>query len=184
MAAKKTVVIVLAVVGVLAIGAIGLCVGGVGLAFYLTRDLAAATEKYFDAVKAGDMQGAYDQMASTYKGAKTKEQMVDELTAAGLTEPLSVTMPVRTSNNDRGDVVAVIGTRSGAAVTAEVSLLKEAGVWRVDGFKVTDAARPGGAGAPTTVPGTTPGTAPAPTPATPPATTTPAGGATPPTGTP
>ena len=123
--------------GVVALGCVA-CIGlfaviGGGI-FFLTQDIANASDEYLEALKQGDYQTAYDLSAPNVQnelgGVEGLQQFVNQ---TGFM-PDSWNFNNRSIENNTGQLIGVVTLQNGTIVNTTMNFQKIDGDWRVTGL--------------------------------------------------
>lgn len=134
---SKTALIILAVLGVFALG-IGTCVVGFLSLFDAPIE---ATDAFLTRVAAGDPAGAYATTAASFRAAQTPEAFAAQAQRLALGHYASASWSSRNISNGVATLEGTIRTRDGGRIPLTVELVEEGGAWRVRRI-----ASPGGPG--------------------------------------
>lgn len=119
------------VIGIFA-GLGALIAGAAGLVFWLTLGLVEPIERQLAALKAGDMQAAYEETSEAFRQATPLDAFT---TFVGnhpiLKDAASHSFPNRSFENDQGTISGSLTSSSGGVVPAKYDLVKENGVWKI-----------------------------------------------------
>ena len=138
-------------------GCLGLVVAAVavvgGAAMFATRGAVEAVRAQITAIKAGDMDAAYQHMSDSYRSTHTSADFGAFVSRhPGLKENSDSTFTTRNVNNDKAHLEGFLMAASGAKETVAYDLVKS-GNWKIDDIKfegeaaaTADAGTGGGAG--------------------------------------
>jgi len=120
---KKLLVIVLVVFGIMG--------AGVVVVFQLTAGIVDTTDHFFTAVRTGDLDQAAAFLSAEFKASTSQAELETFLAHSSLLRYRSATWDSRSIENDKGYLEGTIETDGGGKVPVTVTLVKEAGTWRI-----------------------------------------------------
>ena len=120
-------------------GCLGLVVAGValigGAAMFATRGAVEAVRAQITAIKAGDMDAAYQHMSDSYRASHTSADFGAFVSRhPGLKENSDSTFNTRNVNNDKAHLEGYLMAASGAKETVAYDLVKS-GDWKIEDIK-------------------------------------------------
>jgi hypothetical protein len=149
MSTKRVLWIVGGVVG----GVVLVFGGGIALLLYwvftATGEAALAADRLLIQVREGKIAEAYDSTATDLRAQQNLDAFTADVKALGLTRYASSDWSSRSIVNDEATLEGVVRTRDGDRVPLRVTLVKQAGAWRV--ASLTSSRYPGGS-RPTAIP--------------------------------
>lgn len=127
-----------------------LFVGGI---FYITSDLAESADDFFAMVKQGHLQKAYDGLSQGFKNNTSFEKFKMFLESKSLLSVNETSWTSRSFENSSGKIEGSVTTEDGGTVPLKISLVKEAGAWKIHGITTSPVGvpQPQEAGPPATV---------------------------------
>lgn len=121
----------------IALGAVVFVTLVIGLALYLTAPLVVPIERQLEALRRGDIDGAYAQTAQAFRQATSKQAFSAFLrTNPALTEAADISIAERSWENDNGNVRGSLKTQDGGVVPVEFRLVREGGEWKILGIQL------------------------------------------------
>jgi len=120
-------------------GCLGLVLAGIalvgGAAMFATRGAVEAVRAQITAIKAGDMDAAYQHMSDSYRASHTSADFGAFVARhPGLKENSDSTFTTRNVNNDKAHLEGYLMAASGAKETVAYDLVKS-GSWKIDDIK-------------------------------------------------
>jgi len=108
-----------------------------GAAFYMTGDAVAVVRAQLNALRGGDMDGAYGRLSSSYQARMSRsafEAFVSRHPA--LRENSDSTFWSRSVKNDTAEISGMLTAASGTRETVKYELVKEGGTWKISNIDI------------------------------------------------
>ncbi len=106
--------------------------GIIGLAFWLTGGLVEPIDRQIAALKAGNMQAAYEETSEAFRQATPMPAFVAFVDANPILKDVaSHSFADRSFENDKGTVKGTLTSSTGGVVPATYDLVKENAAWKI-----------------------------------------------------
>ena len=100
--------------------------------FYLTAGITDTADGFFSAIEENDIEGAYDRFASEeFRASTSLDEFRAFLEQTALVNYSSATWTSRSVSGGEGELEGSVTTRDGGTVPITITLVKEAGEWRI-----------------------------------------------------
>lgn len=119
------------VIGIFAgLGVLIACIAG--FVFWLTLGLVEPIERQLEALKAGDMQAAYEETSEAFRQATPLDAFTSFVGSYPiLKDAASHSFPSRSFENNQGTVTGTLTSPTGGVTPATYRLVKENGAWKI-----------------------------------------------------
>jgi hypothetical protein len=100
--------------------------------FYLTAGVTDTADGFFSAIEEKDIEGAYNRFASEeFRASTSLEEFRAFLEQSALANYSGATWTSRSVSGQEGELQGSVKTRDGGTVPITITLVKEAGEWRI-----------------------------------------------------
>ena len=114
--------------------------GVIALAMFATSGLDKPVQQHFSALRAGDVVGAYSQLAVATRQQNTLDDFKGLLASnPALTHVTGNSFTSRSTTNGQGHLEGALDLEGGGKLPVEVNLVKENGGWKILSYHVTSA---------------------------------------------
>ncbi len=117
------------------LGIVALIAIGVFLAFLFTSGVTKEADAFFEKVKAGKIEEAYNSTAEAFRKATSFKEFEYFLNVSGLSDFQKATWTERSVQNNMGKLKGSIEIKGGVVIPLEITFVKESGRWKILGIK-------------------------------------------------
>jgi hypothetical protein len=108
-----------------------------GAAFYMTGDAVAVVRAQLNALRGGDIDGAYARLSSSYQAQMSRSAFEAFVSRhPGLRENSDSTFWSRSVKNDTAEISGILTAASGTRESVKYELVKEGGTWKISNIDI------------------------------------------------
>ena len=135
---NKKLIIILGAVGFVCVACIAIIALIGGGAFFLTKEVADASDVYLEAIKTGDYATAYDLSAPNVQEELGSVEGLETFFEQNNFAPESWNFNNRSVENDTGTLTGTVTLADGVVVDTEINMAKIDGDWFVTGIHFSE----------------------------------------------